>query len=331
MDATERWSGFVVCLFLGLLLLPIDAAMCLRIGSGVFYLPVIFVSYWILANKKDVLLLAMVFTLLPLLARMARWQDIDSYAAWIEAVLSIGLMWLAGIVIVRVDDSTSKRGTELRIPWQPLSSLLDALGADIARQDRAMRVLSRSLKMLADRGLLEASAVQHFSKIVEIHHRLDQEMRAIDKAMSSQAGSHEITTYGRPADGGALGLSEASRANRSEEQEPSNYYGNRFVNERTRQPRRSFNFPQSIAPYSGGLFPSTNEFYDVQGCDISTDGFSFLVPERPQFEMLVVALGTRSRRTLVSARVIDVSEMPDTGFRVNCDFDERLGGFTLSG
>ena len=326
MDSTERWSGLAVCIFLGLLLLPLDAAMCLRVGSGVFYLPVIFVSYWILANKKDVLLLAKVFSFLPLLARTARWQDIDSYAVWSDAVIGIGLMWLAGIVIVQINEDASKRRPEIRIPWQPLSGLLSALGADIARQDRAMRVLSRSLQMLAERGLLEASVVQHFSKIVEIHHRLDQEVQAIDNTMSSHARSHEIKACERPADGGT----ELSEANQAQEHEESIYHPVDFVKGRPRQPRRPFNFPQSIAPYSGGPFPSREEFYDVQGYDISTDGFSFLVPQPPPFEMLVVALGTRSRRTLVSARVTDVSETPNAGFLVNCDFNERLGGFTLT-
>jgi hypothetical protein len=60
--------------------------------------------------------------------------------------------------------------------------------------------------------------------------------------------------------------------------------------ERRYQRRRPFAGIQSIAPCDGASMPPASAFRAVQCHDVSEGGFSFLMPVRPDFAMLVAAL-----------------------------------------
>jgi hypothetical protein len=83
--------------------------------------------------------------------------------------------------------------------------------------------------------------------------------------------------------------------------------------ERRRRPRRSYPFPQMVAPMRGDRLPGSEEFFFVTCNDISVEGFSFLTPRPFPAEALVVALGTPSKLTYLTAQIVHVNRAQHRG------------------
>ena len=91
-------------------------------------------------------------------------------------------------------------------------------------------------------------------------------------------------------------------------------------------PRRDFRYEQLIAPYRGSRRPTRGEFYFVECRDLSGGGIAIYLPEPPDFENLVVALGPPRRANYFTAKVVRVQSVTDHGrqvFVVGCRFTGR--------
>lgn len=98
--------------------------------------------------------------------------------------------------------------------------------------------------------------------------------------------------------------------------------------DRRRAMRRPFNFRQCVAPYRGGELPSKAVFREVSCQDISSTGFSFLSPQLPDFDSLVVALGVSPNLTYMTANIVgrfQVDDSPAPLYRIGCRFSGRVG------
>ncbi len=97
--------------------------------------------------------------------------------------------------------------------------------------------------------------------------------------------------------------------------------------DRRNQPRRPFPTSQFIAPYFDGQLPTREMFRQVPCHDISSGGFSFLLPEPPDFQSFVVALGVPPKATYLTARVIHTTVThsgPVPMCLVGCRFTGRV-------
>jgi diguanylate cyclase (GGDEF)-like protein len=84
---------------------------------------------------------------------------------------------------------------------------------------------------------------------------------------------------------------------------------------------------QRIAPYLNETWSPNESFQEVLCRDLSTGGFAYLVPERPDYKRLVVELGAGKDRKYVVAVVkncVRVGSGADGPFRVGCMFAGRL-------
>lgn len=91
--------------------------------------------------------------------------------------------------------------------------------------------------------------------------------------------------------------------------------------------RRHFAQKQFVAPYHGGCLPGRVSFREVTCQDISATGFSFLSPQLPDFESLVVALGVSPNMTYMTARVVNRIQLADDPvplYRIGCRFSGRI-------
>lgn len=97
--------------------------------------------------------------------------------------------------------------------------------------------------------------------------------------------------------------------------------------DRRGQPRRPFPTNQFIAPYLNGKLPTREMFQQVLCHDISSGGFSFLLPRPPAFDSIIVALGMPPNVTYLSGRVVHTSASSPNGqsmFLVGCRFVGRV-------
>jgi len=97
--------------------------------------------------------------------------------------------------------------------------------------------------------------------------------------------------------------------------------------EMRKSPRRAFQHQQWIGPIIGTRMPQRDEFFEVVCEDISAGGVSFYLPQRPQFERLVVALGKPPALTYFTADVVRVAEKDVDGqrrFSLGCRFTGRI-------
>ncbi|MEX0866303.1 MAG: GAF domain-containing protein [Pirellulales bacterium] len=97
--------------------------------------------------------------------------------------------------------------------------------------------------------------------------------------------------------------------------------------ERRSKLRVPFPRMQEIAPIIDGKLPDQSRFLEVRCHDISAGGFSFFLPNKPDFEELVVALGDGGQRKYFSARVLHVQAAELDGRRmklVGCEYASRL-------
>jgi hypothetical protein len=93
--------------------------------------------------------------------------------------------------------------------------------------------------------------------------------------------------------------------------------------------RHTFPCRQWIAVYDARRDDHERNFREVDCQDLSTGGFSFLVPEIPEAEQLCVRLGAPGKfvyltAQMVSCRPIDTDGGP--GFLIGCRFTGRTNG-----
>jgi len=91
-------------------------------------------------------------------------------------------------------------------------------------------------------------------------------------------------------------------------------------------PRRAFKYYQMIAPMFGGQLPARRKFYEVECEDLSAGGMGFYMNRPPDFDTLVVALGRPPEESFLTARVVRVMKVEQSGQRrylVGCRFMGR--------
>lgn len=96
--------------------------------------------------------------------------------------------------------------------------------------------------------------------------------------------------------------------------------------ERRIEPRRMYQRLQLMAPVIGDKLPSQAEFRQVECYDISCRGFSYLEPDPPTYDTLVVALGEIPFSFLL-ARVMGFGQVRRDrrfDYRIGCQFTRRL-------
>lgn len=79
--------------------------------------------------------------------------------------------------------------------------------------------------------------------------------------------------------------------------------------ERRTDQRQLFLSKQRIAPRSGRGLPGESEFVEVACHDLSRGGFSFFLASRPDFDSLVVALGSPPETIYMAAEVTHCEEV----------------------
>lgn len=91
--------------------------------------------------------------------------------------------------------------------------------------------------------------------------------------------------------------------------------------------RRPYQCVQRIAPIHHGELPKGNMFAEVECCDLSPGGVSFYTPAMPDYDGLVIALGTPEQPLYVTAEVVNTESRVENNravCRVNCRFTGRL-------
>jgi PAS domain S-box-containing protein len=91
--------------------------------------------------------------------------------------------------------------------------------------------------------------------------------------------------------------------------------------------RRSFPYRQGIAPYVNDKMPEESDYVEVGFRDISAGGVSFLTSDKPDFEQVIIALGSSQNVTLVAAEVMHVDTTQRDGrlmYLVGCRFLRRI-------
>ena len=97
--------------------------------------------------------------------------------------------------------------------------------------------------------------------------------------------------------------------------------------ERRSEARSDFPSIERIAALRGPDVPDESEFFEVKCRDLTKNGFSFFLPDRPDFDLLVVALGKPPALTYFAARVVRVAETEQDGkpsYLVGCRFSGRV-------
>ena len=77
------------------------------------------------------------------------------------------------------------------------------------------------------------------------------------------------------------------------------------VEERRSQPRKAFDTIHRIAPLRGLKLPEDIEFFPVRCHDLSQAGFSFFLPNEPEFSRLAVMLGSPPDVIYVAAEIVN--------------------------
>lgn len=99
--------------------------------------------------------------------------------------------------------------------------------------------------------------------------------------------------------------------------------------DRRRFPRFLYRASQHVAPLDGDEPPPEETYREVQCCDISVAGISFLWPEEPDFPRVAIRLRTGHRTMTLAARVVYhyPSIEPEGAYRVGCCFLDELESF----
>lgn len=77
--------------------------------------------------------------------------------------------------------------------------------------------------------------------------------------------------------------------------------------DRRTSPRDPYTCWQEIAPWDGQRFPRASEFLRVQCHDLTRRGFSFLMPDAPEFRQLVVRFRSGAQDICAGAEVVRTS------------------------
>lgn len=96
--------------------------------------------------------------------------------------------------------------------------------------------------------------------------------------------------------------------------------------ERRHARRYTYRATQFLAPYSRGGLPADGDFREVRCQDLSTGGIAFYWPTAPDFDDVVIQLGTRRSPIFVTAHITSVrpsGETPDEVL-VGCQFTGRV-------
>ena len=83
----------------------------------------------------------------------------------------------------------------------------------------------------------------------------------------------------------------------------------------------------SIAPYSDGVAPRAEDFFDAPFREISAGGVTFQLSQKPDFENLVIALGNSAQPTLLTAQLVRVQSIVQSNkvvYLAGCRFTGRL-------
>jgi len=90
--------------------------------------------------------------------------------------------------------------------------------------------------------------------------------------------------------------------------------------------RRPYECLQLVAPYRDEKLPDQSQFIRVQCQDLSAGGFSYLVPEAPDYQHLIVALGAVPFTFLIAQvmRHATVVHGDASEFLVGCRFTGRI-------
>ena len=74
--------------------------------------------------------------------------------------------------------------------------------------------------------------------------------------------------------------------------------------ERRGEKRREYRAGQRVAAWDGSRFPDDDEFTPIQCRDLTRNGFSFVIAEKPRSSTLVVEFGLPPERIYVAAQVL---------------------------
>ena len=90
--------------------------------------------------------------------------------------------------------------------------------------------------------------------------------------------------------------------------------------------RQAFECTQLLAPYDGTTLPNSADFSPVLCHDISPTGFSFFSPQRPDYQLVVVALGDIPFRFFAAEvkRITHSNHKDLKRLLVGCKFVQRL-------
>ena len=97
--------------------------------------------------------------------------------------------------------------------------------------------------------------------------------------------------------------------------------------ERRARARRAYPYMQLVAPIYGNRPPASNAFKEMKCHDISSRGFSFIMPSKPDFDKLVVAFGTPPTVVYLTAEIRHATLKPGTNPRqyiVGCRYTGRV-------
>jgi|GEM_PF-6480633 len=92
--------------------------------------------------------------------------------------------------------------------------------------------------------------------------------------------------------------------------------------------RYQFSCTQQAAPWAPGApFPAPADFQDVKCRDVSAGGISFLWPDSPEFEYVVMTISTTGTPIYMAAQIVHsraVFMFGEVGYLVGCKFIKRL-------
>lgn len=91
-------------------------------------------------------------------------------------------------------------------------------------------------------------------------------------------------------------------------------------------PRYSFGIMQRIAPITDGKMPSRDEFGPAACDNLSRTGFAFYTDVKPDFDELVVELGTSPEPAYLTAAIVHTTPVEKDGhavLRIGCGFTGR--------
>lgn len=96
--------------------------------------------------------------------------------------------------------------------------------------------------------------------------------------------------------------------------------------ERRANQRFAYSVTQSVAFYDGKRLPTNGMFRQVRCHDLSTGGISFLWPQVPDFQQVVIRLAAARRVLYVDARVVRHLPVDKSNrrFLVGCKFLDRV-------